>query len=61
LDPPPPGEVDSETRYQVSIVEDSGMYRSQLQYLVGWARYNSLTVEPVKFRIGLLAAGEFGK
>jgi hypothetical protein len=32
--PPPPLEVDGEEEYQVSSVEDSRIYRSQLQYLV---------------------------
>jgi hypothetical protein len=32
--PPPTVEVDGEEEYQVSSVEDSRMYRSQLQYLI---------------------------
>jgi hypothetical protein len=32
--PPPSVEVDGEEEYQVSSVEDSRMYRSQLQHLI---------------------------
>ena len=34
VDPPPPMEVDGEEEYQVSNVEDSRVYRNQLQYLI---------------------------
>jgi hypothetical protein len=47
--PPPPVEVDGEEEYQVQSVEDSRIYRSQLQYLIRWAGYNSLTWQPAKF------------
>jgi hypothetical protein len=57
--PPPPVEVDGEEEYQVSSVEDSRIYRSQLQYLVWWTSYDSLTWEPAKFVDGLQAVGEF--
>jgi hypothetical protein len=40
--PPPPVEVDGEKEYQASSVEDSWVYRSQLQYLVRWTGYDSL-------------------
>jgi hypothetical protein len=36
VEPPPPVEVDGEAEYKVSSVEDSRMYRSQLQYLIWW-------------------------
>jgi predicted GH43/DUF377 family glycosyl hydrolase len=41
--PPSPVEVDGEEEYQVSSVEDSRIYRNQLQYLVRWTGYDSLT------------------
>jgi len=57
--PPPPVEVDGEEEYQVSGVEDSHVYRNQLQYLVRWTGYDSLTWEPAKFVNGLQAVDEF--
>jgi hypothetical protein len=57
--PSPPVEVNGEKEYQVSSVEDSRMYRNQLQYLVQWTGYDSLTWEPAKFVDGLQAVGEF--
>jgi len=57
--PRPPVEVDGEEEYQVSSVEDSGMYRNQLQYLIWWTRYDSWTWEPAKFVDGLRAVDEF--
>ena len=59
MPPPPPVEVDSEEEYQVLGVEDSRMYRNQLQYLVRRTGYDSLTWEPAKFVDGLEAVGEF--
>jgi len=59
IPPPPPVEVDGEEEYQVSSVEDSRVYRNQLQYLVRWMGYDSLTWEPAKFVNGLQAVGEF--
>jgi len=59
--PPPTVEVDGEEEYQVSSVEDSRLYRSQLQYLIRWMGYNSLTWEPAKFVDGLQAVDEFHK
>jgi hypothetical protein len=38
--PPPPVEVDGDQEYQVEQVEDSRMYRNQLQYLVRWTGYD---------------------
>jgi len=46
--PPPPVDVDGEEEYQVLRVEDSWMYRNQLQYLIRWSGYDSLTWEPAK-------------
>jgi hypothetical protein len=57
--PPPSVEVDGEEEYQVSSVEDSWMYRNQLQYLIRWTGYDSLTWQPAKFVDGLQAVGEF--
>ena len=34
------------------------MYRSQLQYLIQWTGYDSLTCEPAKFVDGLQAVDE---
>jgi len=47
--PPPRIEVDGEEEYQISRVEDSRVYRNQLQYLVRWTGYDCLTWEPAKF------------
>jgi len=59
IEPPPSVEVDREEEYQVSSVEDSRMYRSQLQYLIQWMGYDSLTWEPAKFVDGLQVVDEF--
>ena len=34
ISPPPPAEVDDDQEYQVERVEDSRVYRNQLQYLI---------------------------
>jgi len=57
--PPSPVEVDGNEEYQVSSVEDSRMYWNQLQYLIRWTGYHSLTWEPAKFVDGVDAADEF--
>jgi hypothetical protein len=59
IPPPPPVEVDGEEEYQVSGIEDNRVYRNQLQYLVQWTGYDSLTWELAKFDDGLQAVGEF--
>jgi len=59
VDPLPPKEVDGEEEYQVSNVEDSRVYRNQLQYLTRWTGYDSFTWEPAKFVDGLQAVEEF--
>ena len=56
--PPPPVEVDGEEEYLVLGVEDSRMYRSQLQYLIPWTRYDSLMWEPARIVDGLQAVDE---
>ena len=43
VEPPPSVEVDGEEEYQVSSVADSRIYRNQLQYLIRWTGYDSLT------------------
>jgi len=59
IEPPPPLAVDGEEEYQVSSIEDSRIYRSQLQYLIRWTGYDSLTWEPEKFVDGLQLVDEF--
>jgi hypothetical protein len=56
--PPSPVEIDGEEESQVSNVEDSRVYRNQLQYLIRWTRYDSLTWEPAKLVDGLQAVEE---
>jgi len=51
-------EVDGEEEYQVSSVEDSRVYQNQLQYLIRWTAYDSLTREPAKFVDRLQAVEE---
>jgi predicted GH43/DUF377 family glycosyl hydrolase len=58
---PPPVEVNGEKEYQVSGVEDSRMYRTQLQYSIWLTRYDSLTCQPAKFLGRLQAVEEFHK
>jgi predicted GH43/DUF377 family glycosyl hydrolase len=57
--PPPLVVVDGEEEYQVSGVENSRMYQSQLQYFIRWTRYDSLRLEPAKFMDGLQEVEEF--
>jgi len=59
VEPPPSVEVDGEEEYQVSSVEDSRVYRNQLQYLIWWTGYDSFTWKPAKFIDRLQAVGEF--
>jgi hypothetical protein len=59
IKPPPPVEVDGKDEYQVSSVEDSRIYRNQLQYLIRWTGYGSFTWEPAKFVDGLQAVEKF--
>ena len=59
VNPPPVVEVDGEEEYEVSNVEDSRVYWNQLQYLIRWTGYDSLTWEPAKFVTGLQAVDEF--
>jgi len=59
VNPPPLVEVDGGEAHQVWAAEDSRMYRSQLQYLMRWTGYDSLTSEPAKIVDGLQAVDEF--
>jgi len=59
IEPTPPVGVNGEEYYQVSSVEDSRMYRSQIQYLIWWTRSDSLTWELTKFVGSLQAVQEF--
>jgi len=59
VDPPSPVEGDGEEEYQVSSIDDSQMYRNQLQYLIRWTGYDCLTWEPTKFVDSLQAVKEF--
>jgi len=59
LNLPPPVEVDGEEEHHVSSVEDSRMYRNELQYLIRWAGYHPLMWEPAKSVDGLQAVDEF--
>ena len=54
-------EVDGDEEYQVLTVEDSGVYRSQLLYLIWWTGYDPPTWEPAKFVDGLQAVEEFNR
>jgi hypothetical protein len=56
--PPPLVEVDGEGEYQVQSFEDSQVYRSQIQYLIGSTGYDSRMWEPAKFVNGLQAVEE---
>ena len=49
IKPLPPVEVDGDEEYQVLRDEVSRMYWNQLQYLIRWTGYDSLTWEPAKF------------
>jgi hypothetical protein len=59
VEPPPLVEINGEEEYQVSSVEDSRVYRNQLQYLIKWTGYDSLTWAPVKLVDGFQAVDEF--
>jgi hypothetical protein len=57
--PPPPVEVEGDSEYQVERVEDSRVYRNELQYLVRWTGYDQVTCEPAKDVDGLQALDVF--
>jgi hypothetical protein len=51
--------VEGDSEYQVEWVEDSRLYRNQLQYLVRWMGYDQMTGEPAKDIDGLQAIDVF--
>jgi hypothetical protein len=51
--------VDGDQEYQVEQVEDSRVYRNQLQYLVRWTGYDQMTWEPARDIDGLQALDVF--
>jgi hypothetical protein len=57
--PPPPVEVEGDSEYQVERVEDSRVYRNQLQYLVRLTGYDQMTWEPARDIDGLQAIDVF--
>jgi hypothetical protein len=57
--PPPPVEVDGDQQCQVEWVEDTHIYRNQLQYLVRWTGYDQTTWEPERDISGLQALNLF--
>jgi hypothetical protein len=57
--PPSPVEVDGDQEYQVEWVEDSHVYRNQLQYLVRWTGYDQMAWEPAWDVDGLQALDIF--
>ena len=59
FDSPPALEVGREGEYPISSTEDCRISRGQLQYLIQWTGYNSVTWEPAKFVDGVQAVGEF--
>ena len=61
ITPPPPLEVDGDQEFQVERVEDSRMYRNQLQYLIRWTGYDQVTWEPAIDVDGLQALDAFHK
>jgi hypothetical protein len=61
ITPPPPVEVDGYQEYQVEQVEDSCMYRNQLQYLVRWTGSDQMTWEPAREVDGLQVLDVFAE
>jgi hypothetical protein len=58
-EPPPPVIVEGEAEYEVERIEDSRMFRCQLQYLVKWKGYDEMSWEPAVNVDGLKAIDEF--
>jgi hypothetical protein len=56
---PPPVIVDGEDKYEVEQIEDSRLFRRQLQYLVKWKGYNETSWEPAANVDELKAIDEF--
>jgi hypothetical protein len=51
--------VERDQEYQVERVEDSRMYRNELQYLIRWTRDDQITWEPAQQVNGLRAVDVF--
>jgi glycosylphosphatidylinositol phospholipase D len=45
-EPPPPVILDGEEEYEVERIDDSRLFRRQLQYLVKWRGYDERSWEP---------------
>jgi hypothetical protein len=58
-EPPPPVIVEGEEEYKVDKIEDSRVFRSQLQYHVKWKGYDEMSWEPAANVDGLEAIDEF--
>jgi hypothetical protein len=58
-EPPPPVIVEGEEEYEVEKVEDSRVFRRQLQYLVKWKGYDEMSWKPAVNVDGLKAIDEF--
>ena len=56
---PPPVVVEGEEEYGVERIEDSRVFRRQLQYLVKWKGYDEMSWEPAVNVDGLKAINEF--
>jgi hypothetical protein len=54
-------EVEGDSECQVERVEDSRVYRNQLQYLVRWTGYDQMAWEPARDIDGLEAIDVFHK
>jgi hypothetical protein len=57
--PPPPVVVNGKEEYEVELVEDSRIFRRQLQCLVKWRGYDKQSWEPATNVDGLQAIDEF--
>jgi hypothetical protein len=56
---PPPVIVQGEEEFEVERMEDSPVFRWQLQYLVKWKGYDEISWEPATNMDGLKAINEF--
>jgi hypothetical protein len=56
---PPPVIVEGEEEYEVERIEDSRIFRRQLQFLVKWKGYDEMSWEPAVNVDGLKAIDEF--
>ena len=58
-EPPPPVIVDGEEEYEVEWIDDSWLFRRQLQYLVKWKGYDEQSWKPATNVDGLKAIDDF--